>query len=232
MQTRIERDSMGEVAVPADRHWGAQTQRSLANFEIGRDNHRMPRAVVHAFGLLKLAAARANAAAASVKAVGALVPGLTRKAFEKFGFSTATLLTDWANIVGADLARYTAPDRLKWPRAKEDADGEAGPQRQGATLVLRVDLGRAIDVQYKARQITERINAHFGYRAVAEIRIIQAPVEGALPPVAAEAARATPAKTARRPFNRNETAPLLAAVSDDGLRAALERMLAGLTRNT
>jgi fumarate hydratase, class II len=61
MNTRIEHDSMGEVAVPADRYWGAQTQRSLANFEIGRDNHRMPHAVVHAFGLLKLAAARANA---------------------------------------------------------------------------------------------------------------------------------------------------------------------------
>ncbi len=193
---------------------------------------RRPAAPMAAAPWRNAAAARANAAAASVKAVGALVPGLTRKAFEKFGFSTATLLTDWAKIVGADLARYTAPDRLKWPRAVQEADDAAGPQRQGATLVLRVDLGRAIDVQYKARQITERINAHFGYRAVADIRIIQAPVEGALPPVAAEAARAAPAKTIRRPFNRNETAPLLAAVSDDRLRAALERMQAGLTRNT
>ena len=52
---------MGEVAVPADRYWGAQTQRSLAHFEIGRERHRMPRAIVRAFGLLKLAAARANA---------------------------------------------------------------------------------------------------------------------------------------------------------------------------
>lgn len=171
-------------------------------------------------------AARTNAAAASVKAVGALVPSLTRKAFERFGFSTATLLTDWATIVGADLARYTSPDRLKWPRAPQDAESGAGPQRQGATLMLRVDLGRGIDVQYKARQIIERINAHFGYRAVAEIRIIQAPVEGALPP----AAEASPKRAPRRPFNRSETAPLLAAVSDDGLRAALERMQAGLTK--
>ena len=61
MDTRTERDSMGEVAVPANRYWGAQTQRSLANFDIGRDKHRMPLAIVHAFGLLKLAAARANA---------------------------------------------------------------------------------------------------------------------------------------------------------------------------
>ncbi|MDX5445323.1 MAG: class II fumarate hydratase [Zoogloeaceae bacterium] len=61
MNTRIERDSMGEVAVPSDRYWGAQTQRSLTNFEIGRERHRMPGAIVRAFGVLKLAAARANA---------------------------------------------------------------------------------------------------------------------------------------------------------------------------
>ncbi len=158
------------------------------------------------------------------KAVGSLVPSLTRKAFERFGFSTATLLTDWAQIVGRDLARYTSPDRLKWPRSGNNVDshdGGEGPGRQGATLVLRVDLGRGIDIQYKARQIIERINAHFGYRAVAEIRIIQAPVEGALPPA--------PITKPRRAFDRASTAPLVAAVADEGLRAALERMQAGLT---
>lgn len=61
MHTRIEHDSIGEIAVPADRYWGAQTQRSLINFEIGREYHRMPPAIVRALGLLKLAAARANA---------------------------------------------------------------------------------------------------------------------------------------------------------------------------
>jgi hypothetical protein len=92
--------------------------------------------------------------------------------------------------------------------------------------VLRVDLGRGIDIQYKARQLIERINAHFGYRAVAEIRIIQAPVEGALPP----AEVASPARTLRKAFDRGETAPMLAAIPDDGLRAALQRMQAGLNR--
>lgn len=168
---------------------------------------------------------RANAGQFGAKAVGSMVPSLTRKAFERFGFSTATLLTDWAQIVGADLARYTAPDRLKWPRGSSDDEPAEGPARQGATLVLRVDLGRGIDIQYKARQLIERINAHFGYRAVAEIRIIQAPVEGALPP----AEVASPTKVLRKAFNRGETAPLLAAIPDDGLRAALERMQAGLT---
>jgi hypothetical protein len=173
--------------------------------------------------------ARANAAHIGAKAVGSMVPSLTRKAFERFGFSTASLLTDWAHIVGADLARYSSPDRLKWPRGgTADSDGEPGdgPSRQGATLVLRVDLGRGIDIQYKARQLIERINAHFGYRAVAEIRIIQAPVEGALPPVEV----ASPTRVLRKAFDRGETAPMLAAISDDGLRTALERMQAGLSR--
>jgi hypothetical protein len=157
----------------------------------------------------------------AAKAVGSMLPSLTRKAFERFGFSTAALLMDWPRIVGADLARCTAPDRLKWPRVSEKADDDGGPERRGATLVLRVDLGRGIDVQYRARQIIERINTHFGYRAIAELRIIQAPVEGALPPAPA-------AQPMRRAFDRSETAPMVAAIADDGLRAALERMQAGL----
>jgi len=56
--TRIESDSIGEIAVPADRYWGAQTQRSLRNFRIGGE--RMPTPVVRALGIQKLAAARAN----------------------------------------------------------------------------------------------------------------------------------------------------------------------------
>ena len=56
--TRRETDSLGAVDVPADRYWGAQTQRSLANFRIG--GHRFPRAVIRGFGVVKQACARAN----------------------------------------------------------------------------------------------------------------------------------------------------------------------------
>ncbi len=51
MEYRIEKDTMGEIQVPADKLWGAQTQRSRENFKIGTE--RMPLEVVHAFGLLK-----------------------------------------------------------------------------------------------------------------------------------------------------------------------------------
>ena len=58
MEYRIERDSMGEMQVPADRYWAAQTQRSFQNFKIGGEI--MPREITHAFGILKKAAAIAN----------------------------------------------------------------------------------------------------------------------------------------------------------------------------
>ncbi len=60
MEYRIEHDSMGEMKVPADRLWAAQTQRSRENFEIGVGIETMPAEIVHAFGILKKAAAMAN----------------------------------------------------------------------------------------------------------------------------------------------------------------------------
>ena len=60
MEYRTEHDSMGEVQVPADRYWGAQTQRSCMNFPIGVGIETMPQEIIHAFGILKKAAAMAN----------------------------------------------------------------------------------------------------------------------------------------------------------------------------
>ncbi|MBQ7828082.1 MAG: class II fumarate hydratase, partial [Clostridia bacterium] len=60
MEYRIEHDSMGEVKVPADKYWAAQTQRSKENFPIGVGIETMPREITHAFGILKKAAAMAN----------------------------------------------------------------------------------------------------------------------------------------------------------------------------
>ena len=60
MEYRIEHDSMGEIKVPADKLWGAQTQRSCENFEIGVEIETMPVEIIHAFGVLKKAAAITN----------------------------------------------------------------------------------------------------------------------------------------------------------------------------
>ena len=61
MDYRIEHDSMGDMQVPADKYWGAQTQRSHENFPIGVGLETMPKEIIHAFGILKKAAAQANA---------------------------------------------------------------------------------------------------------------------------------------------------------------------------
>jgi hypothetical protein len=154
-----------------------------------------------------------------LKSVGSFVPRLTRKAFEKYGFSAATLITDWPTIAGRELSAFTAPERLKWPRGVEHSEDEpdgAGKGRPGATLLLRVDAARALDVQYNARQIIERINAYFGYAAIAELRILQAPVTA-------------PHQDRGRP--RPSPTPLtteVAGITDAGLRDALARLGAGI----
>ena len=154
------------------------------------------------------------------RAVGAYLPKLTRKAFETFGFSTATLLTDWSTIVGDQVAGYAVPERIKWPRgvggASEDGEPEGG--RGGAVLVLCVDPARALDVEYKGQQILERINAYFGYRAVAELRLLQAPVTAA----------AKPAPATGRQHVAPCEAPELAGIADERLRGALQRLKQGL----
>lgn len=154
------------------------------------------------------------------KAVGSFVPRLTRPAFERYGFSAATLITDWATIVGSALAGYTSPERLKWPRLPPGGGEEQG--RPAATLVLQVDPGRALDVQYRSRQIVDRINAYFGYRAIGELRIVQAPIK----PTQSAAMPAEPS-TQRRPM---PPPPEVETIADDGLRGALARMAAGLAQ--
>ena len=59
--TRIESDSMGTIEVASDRYWGAQTERSLHNFDIGRETFVLTRPLIRALGVLKKSAALANA---------------------------------------------------------------------------------------------------------------------------------------------------------------------------
>jgi hypothetical protein len=154
----------------------------------------------------------------SARAVGTYVPKLTHKAFEKYGFAAATLITDWAVIVGKDVAGYTAPERLKWPRGvgiRDDVE-QGAEGRPGATLIVRVEPARALDVQFKAHQLIERINGHFGYRAVAELRLLQAPLP--------ERAVLTPVPVTPPP----SAAPELAGIADERLRAALASLKSGL----
>ncbi|MEQ8824755.1 MAG: DciA family protein [Filomicrobium sp.] len=166
------------------------------------------------------------------KSVGSFVPQLAQKAFEKYGFSTVALLTDWAVIVGKDLACFTRPERLKWPRqVAVSGDVEAGCEgRPGATLVLRVAPARALEVQYGTRQIVDRINSYFGYSAVADVRILQAPLGDEAALQAPEHAVASGSEPKARQSGVSEGATLsddmLKGVANEKLRASLKKLQA------
>ena len=84
------------------------------------------------------------------------------------GFGAGAVLTDWEKIVGAVLARATVPERIAYPQG----------ERSEGTLHLRVGTASlALELQHLEPQMIERINSHFGYRAVARIRILQGPVK-------------------------------------------------------
>lgn len=148
--------------------------------------------------------------------VGAYVARALDPAARARGFATTALLADWPSIVGAELAAFTAPDRVVWPRRRDEAETDPAPKGrrgEGAVLVLRVSGPRAVEVQHRVGPILERVNGYFGYRAITEMRILQAPVARA-------ARRAVP------PSPPDEEAALPAAgdIEDPKLRLALARL--------
>jgi hypothetical protein len=162
------------------------------------------------------------------RALGQFLPKVTKKAFEKYGFATATLATDWSMIVGEDLAAKAVPERMSWPRIRTtDADDlAAGCGRNGATLILRVKPAHALEVQYAVGAIMDRINGYFGYRAVEKVKVHQGDFETR--DLTAKAARgegqATDARSAR------EAPAAVADVRNDRLKSALERLAANVQR--
>ena len=128
MEYRIEHDSMGQVQVPADKYWGAQTERSRRNFPIGTGIETMPAGIIRAFGILKLAAARANRAllpekmtaeklAAIEQAAGAVISGQLMDHFPLVVWQTGsgTQSNMNANEVIANRGNELAGKRLLHP---------------------------------------------------------------------------------------------------------------------
>jgi hypothetical protein len=108
---------------------------------------------------------------------------VTAAAFERYGFHSAEIMTSWETIVGADLARLTRPEAIKWPRGKArviDANEESGGT--GATLVVACNPAFALEISYRTSELIDRINRYFGYRAIAHVRVTQVPET--VPPVA------------------------------------------------
>lgn len=99
------------------------------------------------------------------RSLASLVPGLTKKAVGKRGFTDARILNEWDQIVGVDLARHAHPDRLTFPRGRRDA----------GTLHIRALGPMATELQHLEPVLVSRINMHFGYKAISGIKLMQVP---------------------------------------------------------
>ncbi len=148
--------------------------------------------------------------------IGAFAGSLLDPIARARGFAATALLTEWPTIVGTELAVFTAPDKVIWPRRTDDAETpppQSAWRADGAILVLRVEGPRAIELQHRSGQILERINVYFGYRAIAQLRFLQAPI-----------ARLEREPDATPPAAEPDSATIPEAISNDGLREALARL--------
>ncbi len=140
--------------------------------------------------------------------IGALLGGVLSPAARARGFAEASVLADWATIVGSSLAARCEPVALTFP----------GGRRQGGVLELRASGGAALELQHAAPQLVERINGYFGFRAVGRLRILQAPAAGRRPPA--------PPRP-RPPLDAADEALLadtVLPVRDEALRLALQAL--------
>ena len=81
-------------------------------------------------------------AAGAARPIGAYAAGALDASARARGFATTSLLSEWGTIVGAELAQFTMPDRVVWPKRRDEAqvaDAPKGHRVEGATLVLRVE---------------------------------------------------------------------------------------------
>ncbi|OHC73271.1 MAG: hypothetical protein A3G18_11745 [Rhodospirillales bacterium RIFCSPLOWO2_12_FULL_58_28] len=143
------------------------------------------------------------------KALAATLARITKPLFGRRGFAEASILNDWPAVIGPHLAAHSSPQRIAFAHGKRD----------NGVLHLLIDNGSlATELQHLEPLLIERINAFFGYRAVARVRIIQGPL-----PVAAT----TPPPPAEHVLDADGEEKLtrhLAAVDDPDLRPALERL--------
>ncbi len=133
---------------------------------------------------------------------------LIRAPLTKRGFAQSRLLTEWDVVVGAGIASLVRPLRLS----------HAAREGMGGTLTLGVTGARALEAQHLEQTIIERVNAHYGYRAVARIRLSQ---------VGAEVFNAAKLNASvHQPTSEQERVvrSVVSGVADDDLRDALERL--------
>jgi hypothetical protein len=152
----------------------------------------------------------------SAKPLSVLLGDVFSDAFAKQGFAARELVTRWAEIAGRDIAAYSEPFKMQWPRPVE------GQPQEPATLVLRVEGPIALEIQHRSDVILERVNRFFGWHAVGRIALRQAPLSRRDRP---------PPPRPVDPAVVNTIAETLSSVEDEALKDALARLGAAIKRN-
>jgi hypothetical protein len=128
------------------------------------------------------------------------------------GFASTEIISRWPDIVGAEIAAHSEPLKISWPRAVGDAPPEP------ATLVLRVEGPAALEIQHLSAVILERVNRFFGWQAIGQVALRQAPLRRREQPRPPQADAALAGRIAEA----------LPEVENEDLRQALGRLGAAI----
>ena len=143
-----------------------------------------------------------------------LLRATIKDAFARQGFAATELITRWPAIVGDEIAAHCEPERIQWPRPHDGEEPAPG------TLVLRVEGPTALEIQHLKGLVLERVNRFFGWRAVSDLRLRQAPLSR----------RERPRPPQRDAEAERAVAATLTDVADDRLRGALARLGAAVRK--
>ncbi len=150
---------------------------------------------------------RTRPAASGARPVARAAQAAAKPVFAKFKHAQSELETVWPDIVGETLAGMTCPERYQPGRGAAD----------NGVLTVRVAGALALDLQHLSPQIIERVNAFFGYRAIARLKIVQGPLANAVK-------RSVRRVRSITPDEKRQLEAAAADVNDAGLRAALTRL--------
>jgi len=148
------------------------------------------------------------------KRTSSLLQGKIRTASETRGFAVTRLLTHWTEIMGEDIASIARPVDIKY-----------GRQGFGATLTVLTTGAQAVMLEMQKESMRERVNATYGYNAIARVRITQTSATGFSEGQASFVHRSQKkAEPAPDPVLLREAKNVASPIADEGLRAALEAM--------
>ena len=145
--------------------------------------------------------------ARKVQLLSRMVESIIKPVFGKRGFSNAAIINNWAEIVGPELAKFTAPEKLTFSK-----DGTSG----GVLYLKTITGGMATEIQHLEPIIIERINRYFGYKAIIGLRLSQGPIP--------QDGQTITSEIKLSPEQENRLNESLSSIEDEEIRLTLSRL--------